>query len=435
MDNNNNNNIAIKAEGLYKQYRLGMIGADSLKDDIKILIGRMRGKTVEQLYKVDANDRMTGKSDYVWALHDLNFEIKKGEIMGIIGRNGAGKSTLLKVLSKVTGPTKGNIHVNGRIASLLEVGTGFHPELSGRENIFLNGAILGMSKKEIKSKLDEIIDFSGIGKYLDTPVKRYSSGMKVRLGFAVAAHLDPEILIVDEVLAVGDAEFQKKCIGKMNDVSKNQGRTVLFVSHNMGSVMELCDRGVLMQNGTIKNVGPIEEIVPEYLNAFKSEKMTNDLASVDKRIGNGDIQFHKMTFLNENDEEVSFGLSGQKLKLKLDLKVNVLRSYPRLHISIKFVDKNDRPMFYISNSVSNGTEFRLENNVKNFSVVIELDRLPLNTGIFPFHLFCSDVRNLFDEINFANELKVEGGNFYSSAKLPPSDVSSFLVDNKWELLV
>ena len=434
MDNNDND-IAIKAEGIYKQYRLGMIGADSLKDDIKILLGRMRGKTVEQLYKVDANDRMTGKSDYVWALNDLNFEIKKGEIMGIIGRNGAGKSTLLKVLSKVTGPTKGNIHVNGRIASLLEVGTGFHPELSGRENIFLNGAILGMSKKEIKSKLDEIIDFSGIGKYLDTPVKRYSSGMKVRLGFAVAAHLDPEILIVDEVLAVGDAEFQKKCIGKMNDVSKNQGRTVLFVSHNMGSVMELCDRGILMQNGTIKNVGPIEEIVPEYLNAFKSEKMTNDLASVEKRIGNGDIQFQKMTFLNENDEEVSFGLSGQKLKLKLDLKVNVLRHYPRLHISIKFVDKNDRPMFYISNSVANGGEYTLDEGVTKFSVVIEMDRLPLNTGIFPFHLFCSDVRDLFDEINFANELKVEGGNFYASAKLPPADVSSFLIDNKWDLLV
>jgi lipopolysaccharide transport system ATP-binding protein len=431
----NDNNIAIKVEGLYKQYRLGMIGADSLKDDIKILLGRLRGKTVEQLYKVDANDRMTGKSDYVWALHDLNFEIKKGEIMGIIGRNGAGKSTLLKVLSKVTGPTKGKIHVNGRIASLLEVGTGFHPELSGRENIFLNGAILGMSKKEIKSKLDEIIDFSGIGKYLDTPVKRYSSGMKVRLGFAVAAHLDPEILIVDEVLAVGDAEFQKKCIGKMNDVSKNQGRTVLFVSHNMGSVMELCDRGILMQNGTVKNVGTIEEIVPEYLNAFKSEKMTNDLASVEKRIGNGDIQFEKMTFLNENDEEVSFGLSGQKIKLKLDLKVNTLQYYPRLHISVKFVDKNDRPMFYVSNSVSNGTEYQLEDGVKKFSVIITVDKLPLNTGIFPFHLFCSDVRNLFDEINFANELKVEGGNFYSSAKLPPAEVSSFLVENEWDLIL
>ena len=431
----NDNNVAIKVEGLYKQYRLGMIGADSLKDDIKILLGRLRGKTVEQLYKVDANDRMTGKSDYVWALHDLNFEIKKGEIMGIIGRNGAGKSTLLKVLSKVTGPTKGKIHVNGRIASLLEVGTGFHPELSGRENIFLNGAILGMSKKEIKSKLDEIIDFSGIGKYLDTPVKRYSSGMKVRLGFAVAAHLDPEILIVDEVLAVGDAEFQKKCIGKMNDVSKNQGRTVLFVSHNMGSVMELCDRGILMQNGTVKNVGTIEEIVPEYLNAFKSEKMTNDLASVEKRIGNGDIQFEKMTFLNENDEEVSFGLSGQKIKLKLDLKVNTLQYYPRLHISVKFVDKNDRPMFYVSNSVSNGTEYQLEDGVKKFSIIITVDKLPLNTGIFPFHLFCSDVRNLFDEINFANELKVEGGNFYSSAKLPPADVSSFLVENEWDLIL
>jgi lipopolysaccharide transport system ATP-binding protein len=427
------NEIAIKAENIYKQYRLGMIGADSLKDDIKIFLGKLQGKKTEQLYKVDSNDRHTGKSDYVWALHDLNFEIKKGEIMGIIGRNGAGKSTLLKVLSKVTGPTKGKISVNGRIASLLEVGTGFHPELSGRENIFLNGAILGMSKKEIKSKLDEIIEFSGIGKYLDTPVKRYSSGMKVRLGFAVAAHLDPEILIVDEVLAVGDAEFQKKCIGKMNDVSKNQGRTVLFVSHNMGSVMELCDRGILMQNGTVKSIGKIEDIIPEYLNAFKSEKMTNDLASVEKRNGNGDITFDKMYFLNEKNEEISFGLSGQTLKLRLDFKVNVIQPFPRLHVSIKFVDKNDRPLFYISNSVTNGEEYKLEEGVKNFSITIEINNLPLNAGVYPFHLFCSDVRNLFDEINFANELKVEGGNFYPSAKLPPVDASSFLVNNNWEL--
>ena len=219
--------IAIKVEGLYKQYRLGTIGADTLKDDIKLAFAKLRGKSLSDLYKIDSNDRMVGDSEYVWALHEINFEVRKGEILGIIGKNGAGKSTLLKLLSKITGPTKGSISVNGKIASLLEVGTGFHPELTGRENIYLNGAILGMTKNEINSKIDEIIDFSGIGKYLDTPVKRYSSGMKVRLGFAVAAHLEPDILIVDEVLAVGDAEFQKKCIGKMNDVSKNQGRTVV----------------------------------------------------------------------------------------------------------------------------------------------------------------------------------------------------------------
>jgi lipopolysaccharide transport system ATP-binding protein len=277
--------LALKVESLYKQYRLGVIGADTLKEDIKLTLAKLRGKSLSDIYNIDSNDRMVGDSEYVWALQNINFEVKKGEILGIIGKNGAGKSTLLKILSKVTGPTKGSIKVNGRIASLLEVGTGMHPELTGRENIFLNGAILGMTKKEIKTKLDEIVEFSGIGKYLDTPVKRYSSGMKVRLGFAVAAHLDPEILIVDEVLAVGDAEFQKRCIGKMNDVSKNEGRTVLFVSHNMASIIELCDRALLMQDGKVHSTGNVSEIIPLYLSAFKAEEITSDLSKIKTRAG------------------------------------------------------------------------------------------------------------------------------------------------------
>ena len=215
----------------------------------------------------ETNDRSTkGNSDYVWALKNIDFKVEQGDVVGIIGKNGAGKSTLLKLLSKVTAPTTGTIRARGRIASLLEVGTGFHSEMTGRENIYLNGAILGMTKQEINAKLDEIVDFSGCERYIDTPVKRYSSGMMVRLGFAVAAHLDPEILVVDEVLAVGDAEFQKKAIGKMQDVSKGEGRTVLFVSHNMASVKNLCNHGVLLEHGMIKTIGKIDDVINTYLN-------------------------------------------------------------------------------------------------------------------------------------------------------------------------
>ncbi|QRE30178.1 ABC transporter ATP-binding protein, partial [Flavobacterium psychrophilum] len=233
----------IKAEDISKQYRLGLVGTGTLKDDIKRWWHNIRGKEDPFLKIGQANNRATkGESDYVWSLQDINFEINQGDSVGIIGRNGAGKSTLLKILSQVTQPTTGKIYTKGRIASLLEVGTGFHPELTGRENIFLNGAILGMRKHEIARKLDEIIAFSGVERYIDTPVKRYSSGMYVRLAFAVAAHLESEILIIDEVLAVGDADFQKKCLGKMNQVSKGEGRTVLFVSHNMAAVKSLCNR-------------------------------------------------------------------------------------------------------------------------------------------------------------------------------------------------
>ncbi len=268
----------IKVENLSKQYRLGVIGTGTISHDLK----RWYYKTIKNedpyLKIGEINDRTSsGNSEYVWALKDLNFEIMPGDVTGIIGRNGAGKSTLFKILSKVTGPTTGRISYDGRIGALLEVGTGFHPELTGRENIFLNGAILGMTKREIRAKLDEIIDFSGCERYIDTPSKRYSSGMKVRLGFAVAAHLEPEILIVDEVLAVGDAEFQKKAIGKMKDVSQNQGRTVLFVSHNMQSISSLTTKCILLQHGMMKNYDTTDTIIDEYLNSsFIERKYTND---------------------------------------------------------------------------------------------------------------------------------------------------------------
>ncbi len=258
--------VAIRVENLGKIYRLGEIGTGTISHDLNRWMARIRGKE-DPFTKIGENNDRTkrGESDYVWALKDVSFEVRKGTVLGIIGNNGAGKSTLLKLLSKVTKPSSGRMKINGRIASLLEVGTGFHPEMTGRENVFLNGAILGMTKKEIKSKFDAIVDFAGVERYIDTPVKRYSSGMYVRLAFAVAAFLEPEILIVDEVLAVGDAEFQKKCLGRMKEVSINDGRTVLFVSHNMGSVASLCDEAIMMHQGTIREHGNTASIIQKYL--------------------------------------------------------------------------------------------------------------------------------------------------------------------------
>jgi len=259
--------VILKIENISKQYRLGTVGTGTISHDLNRWWHKVRGKEDPYLKIGAVNDRSAkATADYAWALKDINFEVKQGEILGIIGKNGAGKSTLLKILSRVTSPTTGKIKTKGRIASLLEVGTGFHPELTGRENIYLNGAILGMTKTEIALKIDEIIDFSGCQMYIDTPTKRYSSGMTVRLAFAVAAHLEPDILVVDEVLAVGDAEFQKKAIGKMQDISRGEGRTVLFVSHNMASVKSLCTRGILLENGTSVFSGEIDDVINRYLN-------------------------------------------------------------------------------------------------------------------------------------------------------------------------
>lgn len=296
---------AIEFDHVGKQYRLGLVSTRTLSHDLN------RWWQVSVLKKEDpyltigeTNDRSTmGNSDYVWALKDIDFKVEQGEIVGIIGKNGAGKSTLLKLLSKVTGPTVGTIRAHGRIGALLEVGTGFHPEMTGRENIYMNGAIMGMSKAEVSRKLDEIIDFSGCERYIDTPVKRYSSGMTVRLGFAVAAHLDPEILVVDEVLAVGDAEFQKKAIGKMQDVSRGEGRTVLFVSHNMASIKSLCKKGILLENGTLKYIGGINDVVGYYIGGdIKQEDLV--FFDLDSAPGNETIRIQTITVVANNGSKI-----------------------------------------------------------------------------------------------------------------------------------
>ena len=302
---------AIEFNNISKIYRLGLVGTGTLTHDLKRWwTMNIRGKEDPYLTIGETNDRSTkGDSEYVWALRDIDFKVEQGDVVGIIGKNGAGKSTLLKILSKVTAPTTGTIRARGRIGSLLEVGTGFHPEMTGRENIYMNGAILGMTKAEISKKLDEIVDFSGCERYIDTPVKRYSSGMMVRLGFAVAAHLDPEILVVDEVLAVGDAEFQKKAIGKMQDVSKGEGRTVLFVSHNMASIRTLCHNGVLLNNGHIQTTGPINEVVEKYLGGNKESDnaIYKDLTTAP---GNESIRIRKfsLTPIHGNIIDVESGI-------------------------------------------------------------------------------------------------------------------------------
>ncbi|HUC79691.1 MAG TPA: ABC transporter ATP-binding protein [Flavisolibacter sp.] len=315
------NQTAIHIENVGKLYRLGEVGTGTLSHDLNRWFAKIRGKEDPFAVVGETNDRTKkGSSDYVWALKDVNLDIKKGSAVGIIGKNGAGKSTLLKLLSKVTAPTTGSIKVNGRIASLLEVGTGFHPELTGRENIFLNGAILGMTKREIRRKFDEIVAFAGVERYIDTPVKRYSSGMYVRLAFAVAAHLESEILIVDEVLAVGDAEFQRKCLGKMGDVTQKEGRTVLFVSHNMAAIKNLCSSAALMKNGTMIATGHTGDIIDQYLSDGNEAERFIEWRK-EERPGTDELEVKSIKVLDSKRRHDSLLTTGDELSIEIDYTI------------------------------------------------------------------------------------------------------------------
>lgn len=369
---------AIEFNNISKQYRLGLVSTRTLSHDLN------RWWTVNVLRKEDpylkigeTNDRSSkGNSEYVWALKDINFKVEQGDVVGIIGKNGAGKSTLLKLLSKVTGPTTGTIKARGRIGSLLEVGTGFHPEMTGRENIFMNGAILGMNKKEIQSKLDEIVDFSGCERYIDTPVKRYSSGMMVRLGFAVAAHLDPEILVVDEVLAVGDAEFQKKAIGKMQDVSKGEGRTVLFVSHNMASIRALCNHGVLLDKGIVKYTGEINSVVDNYVGSTLC-------------VEGGDI-IDSFVIEDSNLEVFDVTVNGQKTNsLHMEwparsIEVVVRGSYAGkipMDMELSILSESEVLVAKQTPSLSSGNTVKVDNSIFTVSQVLTLPN-ELTNGVY-----------------------------------------------------
>ena len=371
----------------------------------------------------------TANEDYVWALRDINFEVKQGEVLGIIGKNGAGKSTLLKLLSRVTSPTTGSIKTKGRIASLLEVGTGFHGELTGRENIFMNGAVLGNDQAEIKSKLDEIIAFSGCERYIDTPVKRYSSGMTVRLGFAVAAHLEPEILVVDEVLAVGDAEFQKKAIGKMQDLSTGEGRTVLFVSHNMASVQNLCSRVLLMSNGKIEKNGYTDDVISYYLEKFRDSSLTKNIRNREDRKGSGKLKFLDFWFENNKENYTGAVQSGGSCKMVLEMLNNSTENVKNVRISVGIDDNQARRIAILDNGLTS-QEIHFTPNEKKL-VKIEINKLPLQGGEYYFTLFTAENENIADWILNAGAFKVEFGDFFNSGKIAESTQGNFLITHKF----
>ncbi len=359
-----------------KQYRLGEIGTGTLSHDLNRWWHKIRGKEDPYSKVGDVNDRATiGESEYVWALKDINFKVKKGEVLGIIGKNGAGKSTLLKILSKVTGPTTGNIRMKGRVASLLEVGTGFHPELTGRENIYLNGAILGMNKAEVARKLDEIVDFAGVAKYLDTPVKRYSSGMMVRLGFAVAAHLEPEILIVDEVLAVGDADFQKKAVGKMKDVSQDAGRTILFVSHNMAAVKMLCSRAILLKDGCMFDEGHPNDIVEKYLSLNLTANHTGAInESQNKTLSIKELLFTRVSLNDGND--IDLQQVHYRRPISIQVKFDVLKDIEDCIIVVGIASTDGNKIVFLESHESLNKLLKFKSGNYSINVDLSINLLP-----------------------------------------------------------
>ncbi|NQX84822.1 MAG: ABC transporter ATP-binding protein [Flavobacteriaceae bacterium] len=403
--------VILKVEKVSKQYRLGIIGTGTLSHDLNRFFAKIRGKEDPFLKIGESNDRATkGNSEYVWALKDISFEVKRGEVLGIIGKNGAGKSTLLKILSKVTGPTTGAIKSRGRIASLLEVGTGFHPEMTGKENIFLNGAILGMTKKEIASKLDEIVSFSGCERYIETPVKRYSSGMKVRLAFAVAAFLEPDILVVDEVLAVGDAEFQKKAIGKMQDISNSEGRTVLFVSHNMGAVKSLCKTGVVLEHGKIMFTGSAEKAVNYYITSERKNSLSN-LALRKDRIGSGEFKFVGITFKNKEGLEVNQFMSGDKVLVEIDYVKNPEFDASRIIMSVIFRDNLKQ---IAASFLSDELPGELQIDETSGKINLEIPNLYLRSERYEISLISfnrraemEDALDVIDDVTYINVLKAD----------------------------
>lgn len=404
-------NTVIKVENLSKQYRLGSVSTGTLSHDLNRWWHKVKGKDDPYLKIGEVNDRTKiGSSEYVWALRDINFEVKRGDVLGIVGRNGAGKSTLLKILSRTTAPSTGSVKLKGRVASLLEVGTGFHPELSGRENIFLNGAILGMTKQEIKRKFDEIVAFAGVERYIDTPVKRYSSGMYVRLAFAVAAYLESEILIVDEVLAVGDAEFQKKCMGKMGDMSKGEGRTVLFVSHNLPAVKMLCRTGLFLSNGMLQFEGSVNDVASLYFNEI--EKKSTMLVDENLREGNGRVRLRSFQIIGDPVIEVNqqvvfrFGLSQPFDKSRLIVSFSLrsedhqLLSYV---VSDETVVENVRPILELTDEV--------ELIIANFNA---------RPGRYTIRIILHDsdtsYANTCDIVETAMELDILSNDFFGSGK-------------------
>ena len=409
---------AIEFNHVGKQYRLGLVSTGTISHDLNRWWQTAILRKEDPYLKIGSvNDRtQKADSDYVWALRDIDFKVEQGDVVGIIGKNGAGKSTLLKLLSKVTGPTVGTIRARGRIASLLEVGTGFHSEMTGRENIFMNGAILGMTKAEITSKLDEIVDFSGCERYLDTPVKRYSSGMMVRLGFAVAAHLDPEILVVDEVLAVGDAEFQKKAIGKMQDVSKGEGRTVLFVSHNMASVRQLCTSGLLLENGQVKLRGTVNDVVDSYLKDNQSRYTIRE--------GSGAMRFDEYSI---NKEILSMGED-----LEVSMKVTSNRDIDRWMLHVNIYRDNGQYMAHIINEDDPSFETITLKKGKTYNFKCVVRNVNIGPGNYSINLWAGDAFEQFDWLKECISFTVRQDNLFLGRETVYKPDASLALRSTWK---
>ncbi|MFC0263485.1 ABC transporter ATP-binding protein [Fontibacter flavus] len=425
-------NTIIKVENLSKRYRIGL--QEKKADTFAQQLWTNLKAPIENFKRIKSLGKFEEENDSVhWALKDVSFEVKQGEVLGIIGKNGAGKSTLLKILSKITEPTSGRIEMNGRVAALLEVGTGFHPELTGRENIYMNGTILGMTKREIDRKLDEIIEFSGVEKFVDTPIKFYSSGMKVRLGFSVAAHLDPEILIIDEVLAVGDFEFQKKCLGKMEDVSQKEGRTVLFVSHNMASVKRLCTKGIVLDHGKFGFSSDAENAVNFYLTNASTQKDTS-IADREDRIGNGVVKVIGIDLIDKNNEILEQVISGDWLKIRLNLDSNLgVIDYSKLFVGVAFRDQDEtRVISFFSDEM--GTDFKNIGDKNHIDLVIP--QLNIRGGIynigFQLSLGSTGIEDFIDAIEKARDIDVLPGDFWKSGKL--NRIGNYALINGYYLL-
>ena len=406
---------AIIIKDLSKKYSLGIISTKTLSGDLSRLFGKLFGKEDQNLPLISQNNLITkSNNEEVWALKNINLKIKKGEIIGIIGKNGAGKSTLLKILSRITSPSNGVIKVSGRIASLLEVGTGFHPELTGKENIYLNGAILGMKKIEIDQKFDEIVEFSGILKYIDTPVKRYSSGMRVRLAFSVAAYLEADILLVDEVLAVGDVDFQKKAIGKIKDVTKEGTRTVLFVSHNLASIRQLCKKCILMDEGELKEYGSTRKIIGKYL-SNENNIIQSDFKKIKNRKGNGEIKFIHAILRNDLSNQCNKFSIGDNLVI--DFIIERFTDLESVKIGIEIITEDG---IKICNMINDDSNFSINNLKRKENLVLTLPDIRFYPGTYFISLWAGNQNSLdtYDRIENCISFQIIDGGRYTNRSLP-----------------
>jgi lipopolysaccharide transport system ATP-binding protein len=427
--------IAIQVEGISKQYRLGVISRKTLQDEVRFAWHRLLGRdprlhmgtlTHGSSQQAGSGDSDDGERSF-WALKDISFNVQAGETVGIIGRNGAGKTTLLKVLSRITEPTSGQAVIEGRMGSLLEVGTGFHPEMTGRENIFLNGSILGMRKAEIQKKYDDIVAFSEIGRFMDTPVKRYSSGMYVRLAFSVAAHLEPEILMIDEVLAVGDAGFQRKCLGKMGDVA-SEGRTILFVSHNMPAIQQLCSRCIVIEGGRVFFDGPTVDGIRAYM-GLVGEKAQIRVGDRQDRKGNGRLRFTEVTFHHDDGTPSDAMFSGDNVRIRLHYRAEQKIENADVHVSFNIYNIHG---VLLANLNSHDSENKTMTIYPQGFFECRWPAFNLRGGVYSSTIYCKVNNEVVDWIKGAFKLHAEDGDFFGTGKLTARNAGDILIKNSWQ---